>query len=469
MISGGGSEEKVLEPQPGPQEDFLATTADIAIYGGAAGGGKTYGLLLEPLRHYDNPNFSGVIFRKTTKQARNEGGLWDEAVKMYAPLKAELRGSDMSCAFPGGMSLGIAHLEYDKDVYNFQGAQFAFLGFDELTHFSERQFFYMLSRVRSISGVRGYVRGTCNPDPDSWVREFISWWIDDITGFPILERSGVLRYFIRVGDELKWADSPEDFPLEVRDQVKSVTFIPSKLEDNKILMREDPGYKSNLDALPLVDRLQLRDGNWNIRAAAGLYFKKAWFEIVDALPATMVRRVRYWDRASTEGGGDWSVGVLLEKAEDGIYYVSEIERVQHSPGKLEKVVINTARRDGTDVMVGVEQDPGQAGVADAENYVKLLAGFMVEVVRASVDKVTRAKPVSAQVEVGNVKLLRGAWNKEFLKEMENFPEGSHDDQVDALSGAFNLIAASNTGNFTKAHIPTRSKTGISLREGRPLW
>lgn len=454
-------------PQPGPQTEFASTTADIAIYGGAAGGGKTYALLLEPLRHYHTSNFSGVIFRKTTKQVRNEGGLWDEAQKMYCPIGAEPTSGDLTLTFPSGMTVGFGYLEYEKDIFNWQGSQFPFLGFDELTHFSERQFFYMLSRLRSASGVRGYVRATCNPDADSWVREFIAWWIGE-DGLPIPERSGKIRWFARVNGELKWANNRKDL-LAYTDEPKSVTFISAKLEDNAILMKNDPGYKSNLDALPLVDRAQLRDGNWNVRASAGLYFKKQWFEIVDAIPAEIVRSIRYWDRASTEGGGDWTAGVKLCKARSGIYYVTDVTRFQYSPGKVESAILNIARADKISTVVGIEQDPGQAGVADAANYVKLLSGFSIEVVRASVDKVTRAKPASAQVEAGNIKLLRGDWNKEFIKELENFPEGAKDDQVDALSGAFNLHSANNTGDFTKKFNPPTKNVVPSLKGSKPLW
>lgn len=460
-----------LAPQPGPQTAFLSTEADIGIYGGAAGGGKTYALLLEPVRHYGVPDFGGIIFRRTTKQVKNEGGLWDEAQKMYLPMQYEPKSGEMTLEAPSGSTLGFGHLEHEKDVYNFQGSQYAFIGYDELTHFSERQFFYMLSRLRSMSGVRGYIRATCNPDPDSWVREFISWWIDPDSGFAIPERAGKIRYFVKDGDTFKWRDRRADFPTaQEREDAMSVTFIPAKLEDNKILCEKDPGYRARLNAMSLVDRAQLRDGNWNIRASAGLVFKREWFEIVDAVPAEITKKIRYWDRAATEGGGDYTVGVKMEKAKNGIFYITDVRREQFSPGKVERLVLNTARLDGIETTVGIEQDPAQAGIADALNYTKLLSGFDVEVVRASVDKVTRAKPASAQAEAGNIKLLRGTWNKDFLKELENFPGGGHADQVDATSGAFNLHNASNVGDFTKAHNPGNIKPIVpSMKGSKALW
>lgn len=154
-------------PQKGRQTDFLSTKADIAIYGGSAGAGKSFALLLEPLRHFHNPKFGGVIFRRNSTQVRNQGGLWDESVQIYTPLKATAKQSYLEWIFPSGGKMKFAHLENEASVYDWQGSQIPFIGFDEVTHFTEKQFFYMLSRNRSMSGIPGYVRATCNPDTDS--------------------------------------------------------------------------------------------------------------------------------------------------------------------------------------------------------------------------------------------------------------------------------------------------------------
>jgi hypothetical protein len=139
----------------------------------------------------------------------------------------------------------------------------------------------MVSRNRSMCGVRPYIRATCNPDADSWVAELIAWWINQDTGYPTPERTGVLRWFVRIGDSIIWADRPEDLaehkaPNELGELIpippKSLTFIPAKLSDNKALMAADPGYLANLMALPLVERERLLGGIWKIRAAAGLCF-----------------------------------------------------------------------------------------------------------------------------------------------------------------------------------------------------
>lgn len=446
----------------------MSTKADIAIYGGAAGGGKSFGLLLEPLRHFHNSKFGGVIFRRTTNQIRNEGGLWDNAMNLYAPLGATMNSSSLECIFPSGMKMKFAHLEHEKNMYDWQGSQIAFIGFDELTHFTEKQFFYLLSRNRSDSGVPGYVRATTNPDARSWVRRFIDWWIGP-DGLPIKERAGVIRYFIRVDDKLMWGDSPDELKSIYGAEVlpKSVTFIPAKLEDNKILIKKDPSYKANLEALSRVERMRLKDGNWDVQPSSGLYFKKEWFEIVDAVPAS-AKAVRYWDRASTavsDGGSsnpDWTVGLKLLRDDSGIFYVEDIVRFRESPLKVELGVKNTAIRDSIKTTVGLEQDPGQAGVVEIKKYSLLLAGFPIKVLKPITDKITRALGVSAQCEQGNVKVLRGKWNDDFFMELENFPEkGSKDDQVDALSGAFNVHLEGTVGDFTEDMIKIKNNATIA--------
>lgn len=437
-------------PQEGPQTAFLATRADIAIYGGAAGGGKSYALLLEPLRHYHNKKFGGVIFRRTTVQIRNEGGLWDESMELYSHFKGRAREQNLEWIFPSGMRMKFAHLEHDKTVYDWQGAQVPFMGFDELTHFTEAQFWYMLSRNRSTSGVPAYIRATTNPDVDSWVRRLIDWWVDK-DGFPIKERSGILRWFIRQDDNLIWGDTREELLEKYGKECepKSLTFIASSLQDNQILMAKDPGYKANLMALARVQRLRLLSGNWNVKPSAGLIFRREWFPMVDSIPAGWNRIIRAWDRAATlpsevNPNPDWTRGLKLYKYPDGSWLIADMRSDRNTPQKIETLVKTTAQHDTNYCEIVIEQEPGASGVADKDNYVRLLSGYRVRVQKATTDKLTRALPVSSQCEHGNMKVLRGTWNEDFFKEIENFPsekEGEiHDDQVDTLSMAFNEMS-----------------------------
>lgn len=446
-----GETNRVIRPQDGPQMQFLGSQADIAIYGGSAGGGKTWALLMEPLRHVHNSKFGAVFFRRSTVQIRNEGGLWDESMGLYPHAAGSPKTHKLEWKFPEGATISFAHLEYDKTVYDWQGSQIPLICFDELTHFSEKQFFYLLSRNRSMCGVSPYIRASCNPDADSWVAKFIAWWIDQETGYAIPERAGVLRYFVRIGDTIIWADRPEDLAEhtliddegnEVPIPPKSVTFIPAKLTDNKALMNADPGYMASLLALPTVERERLLGGNWKIRPAAGLYFRREWVTPVDVAPAD-IRWVRGWDLASTpktEGNDpDWTCGTKIGQTPDGRYFVAHHTYDRGTPAHVERMIYNTAQADGRGVEISLPQDPGQAGKAQIAGLTKLLAGFNVRSSPETGDKLTRFGGFSAQAEAGNVFYLRGPWNDRWLMELEGFPEAAHDDDADSTSRAFNTL------------------------------
>lgn len=435
-----------IEPQPGPQTAFLSTAADIALFGGGAGSGKSFGLILEPLYQWDNPKFATVVFRRNAVQVRNAGGLWDESFALYSTLKARPREAILEWEFPSGMTVKYSHLENENSVYDWQGSQIPLIGFDELTHFTEKQFWYMLSRNRSMSGVPGRVRATCNPDSDSWVRILVDWWIGP-DGYAIKERSGILRWFIRRDDAFLWADSRQELLEKYGSEQlpKSFTFIPALVHDNKILMEKDPTYLSNLMALSRVERMRLLEGNWNVRASAGMMFQRQWFPVVDAVPAGWVRAIRFWDRAATKPSEsnkdpDWTRGLKLYKYRDGRFCVADLKSARDTPGQIERLIKNVAAHDGVGVKIMSQQDPGSAGVCEAENFTKMLQGYDVRTSPYSKDKITRAKPVSAQCEAGNVLVLRAPWNDEFFSELENFPDGAHDDCVDVLSSSFNEMS-----------------------------
>ena len=207
-------------------------------------------------------------------------------------------------------------------------------------------------------------------------------------------------------------------------------------------MERDPGYRANLAALSTVDRERLLSGNWKIRPAAGEYFRRSWFPVVNAAPAE-ARRIRGWDLAGglaeTGARPDWTAGVRLARDRDGIFYVEHVERLQGSANDVERAIRNLAQSDGTQVSIALPQDPGQAGKAQAQSLTRLLSGYRVKSRPVTGSKTVRAMPFSAQAEAGNVKLVAGPWNADFLSELENFPAGRHDDQVDAACEAFNAL------------------------------
>lgn len=276
---------EIIKPQQGYQMLALSSPADILIGGGAAGAGKTFSLLLEPLRHIHIPNFGAVCFRRTTKQIRNEGGLWDASKKIYQKIKnARSKETTLEWIFESGAKVNFSHLEYEDNIYDWQGAEVALIMFDELTHFTKKMFFYMLSRNRATCGVDPYIRATCNPDPDSWVADFIEWWIDQdplspTYGLPIPERQGVLRYVCVENDNFIWGASREEVYERCKDFidkeidkskgivdkkhfVKSATFIGGSVYENAELLRTNPSYLGSLNMQSTEEKDRLLGGNW---------------------------------------------------------------------------------------------------------------------------------------------------------------------------------------------------------------
>lgn len=447
-----------IGPQPGRQTAFLATPADIAIYGGAAGSGKSWALLLEGLRHVHNPGFRAVYFRRTSPELRAPGGLWDTSRGLYSQVGGKARDALLEWRFPSGAIIKMNHMEHAGDRFSHQGAQYAFIGWDEVNHFPASVFWYLMSRNRSACGVRPYVRATTNPDPDSWVASFISWWLDQETGLPIPERVGRLRWFVRIGDATCWGDTREDAVREAMDggldaeaasaSVLSATFIAATLADNPALLEADPGYRAKLAALSYVDRMRLLEGNWKVRESAGLMFRREWFRIEDGRAPPEATRLRYWDlAASAHHKADETAGVLLA-AHNGQYWVEDVVAIRERPLGVEQAIRQTAEADGRDVAVWIEQEAiGSVGEHLLDHYQRqVLQGWSVygASARGAGSKIQRAKPASAAAEAGLVTVCRGAWNGRFLDQAQGFPEARYDDQVDAFVGAFSRV---NEGGF----------------------
>lgn len=448
---------RILKPQPGPQEAFLACDADIAGIGGAKGGGKTMALLLDPLYDISNSSFAAVVFRRTFPEIRMEGGLWDSServtladgtkVPFYPSLGAVPVESRLEWSFPSGATVRFAHMEHESDRLQFLlGLQAAWLGFDQVETFTYRQFWDLIGALRSMAGVHNRIRFSCNPDPDHWTKTFMAWWLDPKTGLPIPERAGRVRWFVRVNDEIEWADAPNQLAARYGDDCSplSFAFFPSTVYDNPILLKANPKYLATLKMMRQIQRERMLIGNWNAKEHAGSYFQRSWIPIVEQAPP-LVRAIRYWDRASKTAEkatptDSWTVGMKLGMAADGIWYICHVERFHGTPLAVEQAIDNCFTQDSRSVYVGIEQDPAQAGVGEAMGHARRIAamGGTVLLNRVHESKGKRAEPVSALAEHGLLRMVKGPWNDSCLNEMENF-DGSDKcmaDQVDSLSGGY---------------------------------
>lgn len=356
------------------------------------------------LQYVDVPEYAALLLRRTFKALTLPEALLDRT-RMWTGNKVRWQGEG-TAIFPSGAKLVFGYLESDRDVEQYQSAAFQFIGFDELTQFTEYQYRYMHSRTRRLanSEIPIRIRGASNPGSigHEWVKQ---------------------RFIIEGLQEGR-------------------PFIPATLDDNIHL--DQQAYIKSLSNLDPVTREQLLKGDWTARRAGGK-FKREWFEIVDAAPADC-RKVRFWDMAATEAkpgkDPDWTAGCLLGISANQTLYIVDMQRFRASPSGNESWIKQTAEMDGKSIPVRMEQEPGSSGVKVIDDYRRrVLMGWDFKGAPSTGSKEVRANPVSSQAEAGNVKLVRGAWINAFLDEAESFPSGTHDDQIDSLSGALSQLTA----------------------------
>lgn len=227
---------------------------------------------------------------------------------------------------------------------------------------------------------------------------------------------------------------------EPESRCKTYFFRDPRKKENQLLWPDRMSQK-------VVDRDKKNMGTYAVASQfqqrpaprGGGMFKRDWFEVVEAAPASG-SVVRGWDLAASETiSAAFTSGVLMRRTSEGIFYVEDVIRFRGSPGKVDQALKNTTSQDGYMVRIDIPQDPGQAGKAQVKYYARLLAGYNVRSSPETGSKETRAEPYSAQAEAGNVKLVRGLWNDDYLDELTMFPFSDFKDQVDASSRAFSAL------------------------------
>lgn len=308
---------------------------------------------------------------------------------------------------------------------------------------SEYQFWYLLSRNRSVCGVKPYVRATCNPDPDSWVAKIISWWIDERTGYPIKERSGVVRYFVRFNNELIWANTEEELKrLYPELSPRSFTFIAATLDDNPALMKADPEYRGKLLALPEVEKERLLYGNWKIRPAGGNVFKREWFRslINERILSQMQWQIKIgsWDTAfkvdkdGNTSDPDYSVYTLWGVNQQGYFLLDRYKARLEYPDLLQ-TALNLYLRDRPNVLLVEDKASGQSLIQSLRSCGQPIPIFPIKPVGTKIDRAYQAVPFFSS---GLVHFLDGAyWLHDYIEELVSFPDAAHDDSVDSTSQA----------------------------------
>lgn len=273
--------------QAGAQERMLAQDADILICGGSRGGAKSFTLLMEGLKDIKNSHFSALLLRNEKDDLLD---LINTSYILYSQFGQYNKSTnDMTWYFKNGGKLKFSYYAdaFEDFKKRFQGKQYSFIGIDEITHSDYLKFKYLVTCNRNAYGIKNRFWGTCNPDPDSWVRTFIDWWIGE-DGYIIPERNGKKRYCFMDGDtpnSIYWGNTPEEVYEQCKDIidplwndayealgfnkvtmfVKSVVFIRAGLEENVKLISSDPNYAANLAQQDDEQRMRDLQGNWNFK------------------------------------------------------------------------------------------------------------------------------------------------------------------------------------------------------------
>lgn len=459
-----------------------------ALYGGAAGGGKSDALLMGAAQTaWGYPGSASVLVRRTFKMLTKADSLLTRALKWWLPVGVLWSATDSTFKFPNGSTVELTYHGHIRDDANFQGAAYQFVGWDELTHWpDDLAYLWVLSRIRRPEGsaIPLRVLGASNPGSagHAWVKGRFVGGIDSGTGRPI---EATERY------------------------------VPARIEDNPYLDRS--AYIATLMMLHPTVRDQLLKGNWDARDP-GDYFRATWFgplldPVDDAWPQSEKISVRWWDLAASERpGACHTAGVKMSRHVSGVRAIEHCKSFKMTPGARDEAIIAQARLDGPACVVGIEIEPGSGGVAQFLSLEKRLraAGFRVAGARPNVSdaekellvrapssdngKAARCDPVSACLERGyqrrgeseniegefygldvgkgprserdGIRLYAGAWTQAYLDVVEGFPGEGRMDEADATSGAFAYLEAHAWGRRI-AGLINDERLGAQLQDLHP--
>ena len=425
------------QPFP-PQQAFLVLPHREALFGGAAGPGKTDAMLMAALQYVHVPGYAALLMRRTLLDLKKPGSLLDRARNWLAGTDARWVGDELKFVFPSGAVLQFGAINEEWDHLHWQSAEFTFIGIDELTQWPEHQYTYMFSRLRKprqlhegvhvdsmLDHVPLRMRAATNPGGPGhqWVSDrFIpAWYIDG-------EAPGPPKYSEETGE--------------------ARIFIPARIEDNPAIDRKE--YEAGLMNLDPITRRQLMDGDWTARADGGM-FQRENFVVVDFAPLG-TRKIRAWDYAVSDPrvarNPDWTAGALVGLDPPDQLYIFDVRRMRGVPAMVDRYLAQTNSEDnrsgGSRIPVYVEEEKA-GGRMTTHHFQQLLRPTAVFGIKLDGDKIARAQTLASWAGSGKVHLVRGgrstpAWHKIFVEEAEVFPlKGNKRDQVDAVAHAVTIL------------------------------
>lgn len=482
-------------PHPPQQAFLLLSFVAEAFYGGAAGGGKSDAGLMAALQYADVPGYSALIIRRSYSDLALPGAIMARAEEWLTGTGARKKDGGKLWEFPTAdprrpATLQFGYAQTHADVFRYQGAEFQSIFVDELTHFEERTYRYLFSRLRGPSApCMNCDHPTSQPageprqhdedhDHCACGHEHLPWAECEAPGggggfcgctdyrpvgcdctLPDPDRDAVdelgHRLFIPAEDGTTLADVPLRMRsgsnpggvghgwvkgrfIEPGTRAPNAVFVPAKIADNPSLDRK--AYRVSLSHLTALEIARLESGDWDA-ADEGETFERQWFEVVDEAPADC-RWVRAWDMAATapsteakRSDPDWTVGTLMGLSSAGQFFIADVIRVRKKPLETERLIAQTAAVDGRRVAIRMEEEGGSSGKTVIDHYRReVLVGYDYDGIKPTLSKEERAAPLARAAQAGNVKLLSRAWVPAWLDEVAAFPtKGIHDDQVDSAS------------------------------------
>ena len=450
--------------------------------------GKTYMSLMRFLRWTHLADFNGYVFRTNATDLKKQGGAFWTAVKMFQEYDKRVTYTQqpMVIKFPSGATISFTGMDDEAGRKAIHGIEISAAMLDEATHFLEEDIWWIISRLRTNAPMSPNIWLTCNPDDAScifdWIHEYYLYpkgtIVDDelVEGRPNAETNGDERFYLRVGNDLKWANTFEElfnqykskFPKdpitgESTCKPRSFRFIGSTCFDNPEMLKKNPDYVSSLASQPRVTMERLLLGSWFAKEETSGYFRRDWVTELDPRkPEDMsylkdvTRRVRAWDIAGTlpseaNPDPDWTAGVLIARTRDGRFIIEDVQHVRKRSGENLEFIIGVAENDrkmfGNGVQTYLPLDPAEAGkaikVVRAKEFAMRGIPVKFEKVGTKKSKLDKFIPFSSAAENGCVYVVKADWNTTYYRELENFDGISrryHDDLCDGTSSAYNVLA-----------------------------
>jgi len=394
-LSDNLSSTSEFRPQPGMQTTFCTASETEVFYGGQAGGGKSFAMVLIAARYINEPGYKAVIFRRTYPDLED---LIHTARQIYPAMGGKLNESRHNFVWPNGSIIMFRHLQHMKDIYSHQGKEYDFIGFDELPQFPKLAYTYLFSRLRGTNpNIVRMIRGTGNPDGEGllWVKNR---FFDPMHPLEKAYFKTVLSRDVKVGKDTVGAVSRR--------------FIPCIRSENRVLMDNDPEYENRLDQLPEDKKRALKEGLWTLMDKPDQLIQTEWWE------SAINGKNPFNDNGKYTIGGDFGTHHGVDKSVEVLGIGNRPHRIRSwgrtKAPQFAQILADTANSvDHSRVKIGVDSIGPGTGVADDLEIHHGLAGIL--------DRCTHKDPRFDQKYIGDIQFdnLRSQMWWKFKTDMEN--------------------------------------------------